>query len=341
MATATTQAPPGAPAPASPVPPITVAGHPQPGDRPSGGPQPAALPARRPNLALLLPGAALSTLALLALGLVVHLAVLSQVQYARTQQTAFADFRGELARGTAPVGQYRTEFTDSGEVRGESLVAPGSPVAVLRIPEIGLNAVVLEGTDGDTLRAGPGHRRDTVLPGQSGTSVIMGRRAAYGAPFRDLDLLLPGSEIRATTGQGQQEHVYRVIGVRRPGDPLPAPPATADVGRLTLVTALGTEFMPTDILRVDADLVSPPQPAPARRFGVASLRPAEQAMATDSDAWTPVMLWGQALLLATLALTWLGSRWGRWQTWLVAAPVLASLGLAALDQVARLLPNLL
>lgn len=296
------------------------------------------MPDRRPvKLALQVPGVALSTLACLALGLVIHLTLVSQLQYARNQQTAFADFRTELAQGTAPVGQNRMDFTDGGAGR-ERLVEAGSAVAVLRIPAVGLQTVIFEGSSGEVLRSGPGHRRDTVLPGQPGTSLVLGRRAAYGGPFRDLDLLLPGDMITVTTGQG--EHSYRVTGLRRPGDNAP-PELVAGAGRLTLITADGDPFVPHDVLRVDADLVSPAQPAPKRTFGAASLPPAEQAMATDPNAWTPLMLWGQAIVLAALALTYLRSRWGRWQAWIVGTPLLVALGLAIADQAARLLPNLL
>ncbi|MET7949686.1 sortase [Micromonospora sp. NPDC005324] len=297
---------------------------------PAGPTRPATSPAFQ------VPGTALSILAAIAFGLVCHLLLLSQLTYQREQQTAFADFRAELARGTAPVGQFRANFVDGGE-GPERLVEPGSPVAVLSVPRVGLRAVVREGTDGGVLRSGPGHRRDTVLPGQAGNSVIMGRRAAYGGPFRDLDLLVPGDTISATTGQGT--HDYVVTGLRRTGDPAPA--SAPGQGRLTLVTALGTEFMPTDVLRVDAALASTAQPTPARRFGVAALPGAEQAMASDPDAWTPVLLWGQALLLAVLGITWLRSRWGRWQSWIVGVPVLLALGAATADQAVRLLPNLL
>jgi hypothetical protein len=166
----------------------------------------------------------------------------------------------------------------------------------------------------------------------------MGRRASYGGPFGGLDLLLPGDSVTVTTGQG--EHRYRVTGLRRPGDPAP-PPTAPGAGRLTLVTADGNPYLPSDILRVDADLISTAQPAPARRFGAASLPAAEAALATDPGAWTPLMLWGQALLLATLALTYARARWGGWQAWLVGVPMLTALGSAAADQAVRLLPNLL
>ncbi|MFD1273890.1 sortase domain-bontaining protein [Streptomyces kaempferi] len=62
------------------------------------------------------------------------------------------------------------------------LLAPGTPVALIDIPAAHLHQVVLEGTDSGVLTDGPGHRRDTPLPGQSGTSVLMGRAAAYGGP---------------------------------------------------------------------------------------------------------------------------------------------------------------
>lgn len=290
-----------------------------------------------PQLGFYLPGTALTILAVVLLGFVVHLTVVSHLQYARNQQTAFADFRADLARGTAPVGQTQIEYVD-GVAGQEYVVEPGSPVAVLRISAIDLQAVVVSGTSGDALRHGPGHRRDTVLPGQSGTSVLLGRKGAYGAPFRDLDLLLPGDEIAVVTGQG--EHTYRVTGVRRAGDPVPAPLA-ADAGRLTLVTADGPRYLPQDLLRVDADLVSDPQPASPRRFGSAALPAAEAPLASDDTAWTPLMLWCQALLLAGLAIAYLRARWGGWQAWICGLPVFTALGFAATDQIARLLPNLL
>lgn len=289
----------------------------------------AAAPDRTVHLGLYLPGAMLSIVALLMLGFVAHLTLVSQLRYARSQQIAYADFRAELANGTAPVGQKGPDG---------ALLAPGTAVAVLDIPAIDVHAVVLEGTAADVLTAGPGHRRDTVLPGQAGTSVIMGRRAAYGGPFRDLGALRAGDVVTVTTGQGR--HAYQVIGVRRPGDKAPLP-AEAAAGRLTLITADGHRYLPNDLLRVDAELTSPTQQTPARVFGPRSLPRAEQAGRTDPAAWTPVVLWGQALLLAALGVAWARVRWGRWQAWIVGVPVLAALGASTADQVARLLPNLL
>ena len=49
--------------------------------------------------------------------------------------------------------------------------------------------VVVEGTTPGEPDAGPGHLRDTPLPGQAGVSVVFGRRATFGAPFASLPQL--------------------------------------------------------------------------------------------------------------------------------------------------------
>lgn len=286
------------------------------------------LPARRDGPAPW-PATSLRILALVTLGFVAALALLGPLRHARDQQLLFDRFRQQLAEGTAPVGQL--------DVEGR-LLAPGAPVAVLSVPSIGIDQVVAEGTTSEVTRSGPGHLRSTALPGQPGTSVVFGRQAAYGGPFGRLSELRNGDEIRVTTGQGEAS--YRVTGRRLPGDPLP-PRLGAGEGRLTLVTASGAPYVPTEVLRVDAVLTSPVQPAPPRALTAAALSPAEAPLAGDSDAWIVVVLLGQALLLAVAAVTWARLRWGRSQAWVVGVPLIGGLGLACADAVARLLPNLL
>ena len=79
----------------------------------------------------------------------------------------------------------------------------GDPVGRIRIPEAGANDVVVEGTDGGSLRKGPGHYPETPLPGIRGTVAIAGHRTTYGAPFRDLDKLEPGDEITVEMPYGR------------------------------------------------------------------------------------------------------------------------------------------
>jgi sortase A len=294
-----------------------------------GGPaRPAA--AGRSGARLRAASGALTVVAVLLLGFVANVGLLGRIRHERDRQVAYADLRLQLANATAPVGQTGA---------GGRLHQPGTPMAVLRIPAIGLHEVVREGTTSQVLFSGPGHRRDSVLPGQAGTSVVMGRQAGYGGPFGRLHRLRPGDTLTVTTGQG--EHRYRVRGLRRAGQPQP-PPLEPGRGRLTLITADGPAFVPTGVLRVDADLVSDPAPTPRRVLAAASLPAAEKPMAGESGAvWIALVLWAQALVLAMLALTWARARWGRRQAWVVAVPVLGYLGVCAADHFARLLPNLL
>ena len=274
---------------------------------------------------------ALLILSLSLLGFAVYIGLLSSLHHDRAQRTAYANFRTTLALATAPTGQFQPEHP-------KKLLALGTPVAVLSIPTLHLNEVVFEGTTGSVLERGPGHLRNTPLPGQAGTSELMGRAFIYGGVFGGIARLQPGDTFTVTTGQGK--HSYQVIDVRRGGDPA-APAVEAGRGRLILATADGNLFAPSGTVRVDADLTSAVQPSAPLALGKAQLSPAEQAMATDSAAWYSLVLWAQGLFVAAALITWAGSQWGRWQTWIVAVPVLTFFGLATADQAARLLPNLM
>jgi LPXTG-site transpeptidase (sortase) family protein len=276
-------------------------------------------------------GTMLSILAITLIGFGVWLAFGSRLYFDRVQHESYESFRVPLAAGTAPVGP-----TDP--LNPSKLVALGTPVAILQIPALRMQEVVLEGTTGQVLEGGPGHLRYTVLPGQAGVSVILGRRAAYGAPFAGLGSLQPGVPITVITQSGVAK--FKVIDIRRAGDPLP-PPLEAGSGRLTLVTADGPPFGPTGEVYVDASLEGQPFATPAPVLTSATIPPRENAMAIDTSALVPLLLWGQALLLVAAALSYLSRAWGRWQTWLVAVPVLSYLSVVVANEVARLLPNIL
>ncbi len=275
-------------------------------------------------------------LAIALIGFAVWFAFLSRLYYDRAQHESYANFRNSLALATAPTGPTQQDYSQPNQP--PHLLAPGTPVAILTVPEIGLHTVVFEGTSGQVLESGPGHVRDEPLPGQAGTSVIFGRRTGYGGPFSQLPRLRAGDTFTVTTGQGVS--TYRVIDVRHPGDPAPMP-LTAGEGRLILTTADGPPLMPTGVLRVDADLVSKPFATPAMVLSAANLSASEQPLGTDSVAWVWLVLLGLVMLVAAGVLSWCKQRWGRWQTWIVAVPVMGFLGLSIADQVSLLLPNLM
>jgi sortase A len=86
--------------------------------------------------------------------------------------------------------------------------AAGDPLGRLRIPRIGVSAVVVEGTATGDLSKGPGHYPATPLPGESGTVGVAGHRTTYGAWFRHVDRLRPGDAVELTMPYGR--FTYRV-----------------------------------------------------------------------------------------------------------------------------------
>lgn len=287
-----------------------------------------AIPRPSETTLLRVSGWAMIIVAALFAGLALHLGVISQLAEHRSQSVLYNDFRAQLALGTAPIGQVDSNG---------AMLAAGAPVALLQIPSLGITDTVVEGTTSSTLLAGPGHRRDTPLPGQQGVSVVYGRQAAYGGPFSDIASLKPGATILTTTGQGAA--AYRVTDIRYAGDRSPAL-ASATAGRLTLVSATGMPFVSGAVVRVDADLVGKAYPTPQPVLRAAALSPAEQPLASDSGGWLPLFLWGELAVVVAVGIILALRRWGRWHTWVVGVPVVLIIGVEMAKQVVIVLPNL-
>jgi LPXTG-site transpeptidase (sortase) family protein len=254
---------------------------------------------------------------------------LSQLQHQISQQELRSSFADSLAAGTAPVSE--------GDYNGV-LLTDGTPVARIEIPALGVNEIVVEGTTSGDLAQGPGHRRDTVLPGQAGVSVVLGRADAYGGPFGRIQELPPGETISVITGQG--ESIYKVKGVRYAGDPAPAAIQSGQ-SRLVLITARGTPYAPSGIVRVDADLVSTVQAPGTRQTNYYTLPASQKELGSDFSTLWALAFALQFLLVAELAAAYSWRRFGGAKTWVVFAPVLLLAGLLVADQVTRLLPNLI
>lgn len=280
-------------------------------------PAPSERPARSaPPVALRHVAVILSLAVLLIIGFLVYLFGLSGLSEARTQNVMYKTFKRQLDQAVAPVGP----------------TGLGLPVAVLDIPEIGLrHAVVIEGTDSRQLTKGPGHRRDTVLPGQAGVSVIYGRRITFGGPFARLMRLTTGDAITVTTGQGVATYVVSSFGDRDH----PAPPNSAN--RLVLTTADSGSVAHTTV-SVSADLKTAPQPSPG---GLPATVPVENGLKANVDATLiPLLLWSQVLLLTSIVGTVAAYRWSRWPAYLCFIPVAIAATWNVYENAAALLPNL-
>ncbi|HWE57484.1 MAG TPA: class E sortase [Acidimicrobiales bacterium] len=81
-------------------------------------------------------------------------------------------------------------------------LSAGQSLTRLQIPKLGVNVVVVQGDDDNSLKAGAGHYPETPLPCQEGDVAIAGHRTTYGKPFANVDRLAPGDRIVLTTPVG-------------------------------------------------------------------------------------------------------------------------------------------
>jgi sortase A len=85
----------------------------------------------------------------------------------------------------------------------------GQAVGRLRVPRLGLNMVLVEGTDHDSLKKGPGRDRRTYMPGEGQLIYIAGHRTTYLAPFAHIEQMKAGDAISLEVPYGTFR--YRVF----------------------------------------------------------------------------------------------------------------------------------
>ena len=259
-------------------------------------------------------GVGLILLGVFLLGFLAYLFGISSVQEARAQSNAYASLRALLAQQVAPL----------------AATTPGTAVAILTIPAIGIkNMIVVEGTSPENTELGPGHVRNTPLPGENGVSEIFGRRATFGAPFGRLGELRRGDKVTVITGQGKAS--YTVV-ARGDSSHLVKDPAP---NRLLLLTACSAA-VPTTYCYLDAELTSAPQQDPGGRPPISA---AETPLSGDSSVLVLTLIWGLALVIISVTGTVAAARWSPWLAYLAAAPPALAVLWNLYQSLAALLPN--
>jgi len=259
-------------------------------------------------------GIGLILLGVFLLGFLGYLYGLSAIEEARAQSTSYATLRGQLAQQVAPLGA----------------TTPGAAVAILTIPAIGIrNMIVVEGTSPENLELGPGHVRNSPLPGQNGVAEIFGRRATFGAPFGRLMELKRGDKVTVITGQGKASYTIVARGDSRHLVEDPAP------NRLLLLTAC-SPVIPTSYCYLDAEITSAPQQDPGGRPAITT---AETPLSGDTGVLVLTMVWGLALVIISVAGTVAAARWSPGLAYLAAAPLALAVLWNLYQSLAALLPN--
>jgi sortase A len=118
----------------------------------------------------------------------------------------YTDFRA----GRTQASLRETFATDSlKDAYREGRVKDSAPLTRIRIPSIGTDTIVVEGTSSKALNTGAGHYPTSPLPGEPGNVAIAGHRTTYGKPFAREDELKPGDKIFLETPFAK--HTYEVI----------------------------------------------------------------------------------------------------------------------------------
>ncbi|HEY1445855.1 MAG TPA: class E sortase [Acidimicrobiales bacterium] len=222
-----------------------------------------------------------------------------QIQHALAEAAAI----NKLPTGP-PVTAPRT--ADPGE---------GAPVGDIRIPKIGVNQVVVEGTNTPDLRKGPGHYIGTPLPGQNGNASVAGHRTTYGHPFYNLDGVKVGDPIVLTTLQGIFVYDTTKTSVVSPSD---TSVIKNTFDNLLTLTTCNPRFSASTRLIVQAKLAHsqlfPNQGLPAGRL---TTDPKSGDLAGNSDVGlTQTLFWGFLVLVLLGAILYAAWRFRR-QRWVI------------------------
>lgn len=78
----------------------------------------------------------------------------------------------------------------------------GDGIGRIEVPRLGVNMVLVYGTDPATLKRGPGLDPRTFFPGQNRLVYVAGHRTTYAAPFSRIESLQNGDVIRVEMPYG-------------------------------------------------------------------------------------------------------------------------------------------
>jgi sortase A len=329
--------------------PVAVLDEPEPPARsavPAREPPPAASSARTLTILSIV----FTMLGVVALLFVVYQVFVTDLLFDRAQHVKLNEFKAQLRKeagvgaaggaADAPSGVLTggNEQPDQSERAAPRPPKRGEPIAVMTIPRLRAEWVVVEGSGATETMKGPGHVRSTPMPGERGNVAIIGRRSTYGSPFAHIDRLRRGDRIRLVTQRGVFTYVVsdrRVVG---DGPTTPDPLAPAAANRLTLVTTTPA-YLAVKREVVVADLRgSPIAPPPITDRG-GTIDDDEDGITWNRGAVPALLLWAQLLVLALIAAWVLYRRWLRWPTYLITTPVLLALLLLVFDSASAVFPS--
>jgi sortase A len=129
-----------------------------------------------------------------------------QHQLAAEYHKREAAFRAPVPTGPSLAAERQAIAREAKRYRRD--VGEGDAIGRIQIPRIGLNMVLVDGTDHESLKKGPGRYLGSFMPGEDRLVYIAGHRTTYLAPFRRVDDLRADDRIVLTMPYGR--FTYRV-----------------------------------------------------------------------------------------------------------------------------------
>src|SRR5205823_12355766 len=120
----------------------------------------------------------------------------------------FAAYQPRLVSRSESVGaEMRTVEREAHSYRLAS--HRGQAIGRIHVPRLGLNMILVNGTDDVSLRKGPGRDLRTYMPGEGQLIYIAGHRTTYLAPFAHIDSMRRGDLVTLEVPYGA--FLYRVF----------------------------------------------------------------------------------------------------------------------------------
>jgi sortase A len=129
---------------------------------------------------------------------------MKQHQLAESYERQVADFiprtaitKRKAKKAPSAASQLAALRTTAGRYRLRA--GKGQAIGRLRVPRLGVNMILVNGTDTQTLKRGPGRDPHTYMPGEGELVYVAGHRTTYKAPFARIDKLKPGDPVTIET----------------------------------------------------------------------------------------------------------------------------------------------
>jgi sortase A len=121
-----------------------------------------------------------------------------------------ASFHSDIPAGVSLAAERRSIALAARRYRAGT--HRGEAIGRIIVSRMGVNMILVDGTDHDSLKKGPGRDLRTFMPGENRLVYIAGHRTTYLAPFSHIDSMRKRD--RVTIEVPYATFVYRVTGYR-------------------------------------------------------------------------------------------------------------------------------